>query len=799
MNKKIIACAFSIICLTGIFAFGQRNQFVPNIFNAKNEPFVLEMLNRQPQYQTLEVTEDMAYQQLFRLILSFEKQADKQMNEGHVQRADFLRSFLQRKAGLTSEQANALKVDAQNFETNFGCLANRNTTSQKQSYNSEKLNNDRKQALDEYRRRFRRLFGENGFNKFDKFIREEIASRIIYSQDLQTQSAFFGMSTIDYYDNEVVGYSSTSMPPGHCQTITNMVQAILSSDAEGVIDADAAEVCDGEAEVYLYFSNPQPQDEVCIDGEHQYATTFIPWITDTMSGRLNKSSRRSNAGYCYYEKAENLPPSESCLTTPPLPNVTSVNFQLIQQGNTGIDTNPNVGGGRRIFPDDDSPGENVNRQQIRVTARLSENQAGVRVYFGNFDLDDPSDDPIIDPYGTAADDNDGDVGGNTAGQLSATYADTNSNGEASVNFTVTRQPGDNFAIAAGTNQGQVGNVTVSGTDLINGNGASIDVNCDGTDAVCRSEMLTVWRRLHMEVDSMHESDGNYVVGNFAQTTRVGVTEVDVPVNTSQPLDVNRFEGGRLVSGSRSFLVTGNTTNTVRIRVMLGGTVRVNQGETFQLYDDDDFDDDGGLLNGDTGEDIPEPPDSLLQPNDTVCSQDVQTNCNVFASSYIRPLRYTATDTHDNSIFQANILGTTPDDFRIIYVDFDQRATQADQEFWTIYLYGTYQRLLTSDADPADEDGDGNPDGCPDASYGTTDANGPLGWGSTVHMEVGRPREYPNNYISRPVSRAWTAAHELGHLFGGIHDDGGIMTPSCTRTGYEFAPVTIRRLREIMNP
>jgi hypothetical protein len=244
---------------------------------------------------------------------------------------------------------------------------------------------------------------------------------------------------------------------------------------------------------------------------------------------------------------------------------------------------------------------------------------------------------------------------------------------------------------------------------------------------------------------------------------------------------------------------------VTIRNPLATTVSIPSGSQFQLYDDDDFNnDDGpmgdGTLDGDTGEDIPEPNTSLLQSDDTPCSSIIVSGCNVLASAYVRPVYDITSDIRDNRIFLANIDTSTTNNVRAAFVDFDQLPTEDDPEFWTIYLYGAYQGGISQDADPADEDGDGNPDGCPDASYGVTDTLGPNAWGSCIFMEVSRPREYPVDYASRPVSRAWTTVHEVGHIFGGDHPDGGIMTPSCTRTGYEFAPVTIRRLRhEIMHP
>jgi hypothetical protein len=458
----------------------------------------------------------------------------------------------------------------------------------------------------------------------------------------------------------------------------------------------------------------------------------------------------------------------------------------------------NPGIGLRIFPDDDVPQDPVDFRLVRVVATLSQPISNVPVYFRNFDLDDPATDPIIDPMGNAGNDNNGTP---QAGQLTILngcgvnqgiiFCPSNASGVAVIEFTVTRQPGDNFAIAAGLNPTEVGAVNVNGIDLTNGSGQTIPTSCT-TELVCRSPMLTVWRRLHIEVDSMGESIQNFILGTVTQTVRMRAgQQYTLPIASSQTIEENRFENGRIVINYRDYEIVSNTANTVTIDNP-GQSVTIFANTTFQMFDDDDFNDDDGLfpgdgtLDGDAGEDIPEPDISLLTAN----SDDP--NANVFASAYVRPV-YDFYDPRDNSFFQANTIGDFETDLRPLFLDWDSRSTNTADEFWSVYLLGSYQHTLIEDNDPSTELATR---GIVDAITGDTSGGSDgEGSGALIFKEVLRPREIddPSPYNNE----RHVVAHEVGHLFSGQHTDGGLMGSPISSTN--FSSNTIRRIRALAHP
>jgi hypothetical protein len=616
---------------------------------------------------------------------------------------------------------------------------------------------------------FRQEVGELVYEKLRAFWQKRFATEYRRTSGFYEVGGWaFSLVAYDPFSNEVIGFSTTDWTPGQCETVENNLDATFSSDLLGTIESESVQACASAAETYFYFSKPISGDRFCVDGERSFSSTW--WIprTSVFRSRAHLFGEAKRPEYCVSGKIEELPPTTDCLVIPSLPNVTSVTFQLVNQGTTGIDSNPNPGGGRRIFPDSDMPGETVNRQQVKVTARIEDNQPGVTVYFRNYDLDDPSNDPVIDPNGSDGDDNNGAVNGSSAGQLSQTSAVTNSNGEASVIFTVTRQPGDNFAIAASIDRSVLLAVTVNGIELIRGNGASIDINCDGTDLVCRSEMLTVWRRLHLEVDRMALARENNVRGTLTDTRKLSSGNQTLGLSVSN-IEPNRFENGRLVingaSGIRSYPVidaffdqisgtwtsTANTTNSVTI-FNNQGVFSINAGDQFTLYDDDDMDDDDHpTLNGDENDSMPIPDTGLIENSHSMCP-DAHTanNCNVFAAAYVRP-------TYDLLGEIVNAFNSNVDDgligsYRSLY--FQNSATEASETFWTVYLLGAYQYRTNSDGDPGEEGG----------VLGVVDQLN--GVGGAVFFEMNRPTEYAvmPGWDTRPVARRFTIAHEIGHLF-----------------------------------
>src|SRR5262249_36738987 len=87
----------------------------------------------------------------------------------------------------------------------------------------------------------------------------------------------------------------------------------------------------------------------------------------------------------------------------------AVSVQSVQlvasPANTPLDANPNLGGGLRIFPDKLTPTDPVFRRYVHVIAKVSSPIPGLSVVFKRFDVDDPSDDPYIDPNGSRGNDN----------------------------------------------------------------------------------------------------------------------------------------------------------------------------------------------------------------------------------------------------------------------------------------------------------------------------------------------------------------------------------------------------------
>ena len=68
-----------------------------------------------------------------------------------------------------------------------------------------------------------------------------------------------------------------------------------------------------------------------------------------------------------------------------------------------------------------------------------------------------------------------------------------------------------------------------------------------------------------------------------------------------------------------------------------------------------------------------------------------------------------------------------------------------------------------------------------------------GQGLLIFSETTRMAEILN-FAGRPVGRDYTLVHEIGHLFYGLHGDGGVMSDM----GTDYHPTTIRRMRGIVH-
>jgi hypothetical protein len=239
------------------------------------------------------------------------------------------------------------------------------------------------------------------------------------------------------------------------------------------------------------------------------------------------------------------------------------------QDSLDIDGNPQAGLGKRIFPDRLTPADGLARSTVIVRVRVLPSSAtNCVVWFRSFDLDDPSQN--YDGGTNEVDSNDTATlhkGSDNRGtpQVGTFAPDSRRSGSivmevdgqtvcvGMIDFSVTLQAGDNFRIGTSFNPEYLDNVTID-----EGTGQGLSLVADAS-IVKTTDMLTVWRRLHIERDEMDGVSGVNSIETqiaalelkqgFSPSTRVftltaNLTEGDQsPNRDSQEPGDGRFEHG----------------------------------------------------------------------------------------------------------------------------------------------------------------------------------------------------------------------------------------------------------------
>ena len=443
-----------------------------------------------------------------------------------------------------------------------------------------------------------------------------------------------------------------------------------------------------------------------------------------------------------------------------------------------------AGRGSRIFPDKKNPDDNSPNRN-RCILRIKTGLPGQTIYLKSFDVDDATPDSVDnDPSNKIDIDAKGDDNKDTifpkSGKFVSSSSNTatvtlDSNGEAQVQFETTKQPGDNFRVALAFKQEDLAGLKVNnpgGDGFVDGDS---DKQVKGFNGVV-SPMLTVWRRLWCEFDSMgppsqqfdgHENFEDVEVGteNAYQEDHPSEGQSILGVSPALSEGDNRFENGKLYVGGVSYKIISNNTQdaTVTIEGKPGLSVL---GTSVRAYDDDV---------SDLGTSSPNPPITL--PYQLTGGKLIYT---AFADAYIEPIKAPASAIQTDVPFKRNI------DYILYPTQWEptvssHRTLSNTNDLWTAYCLCAWQGAYYADHDPDDEESD----------LGLTD---PFGVNqSAIYIEP--IRESEGNPIYPRISEQHTVVHEIGHQGGGKHTDEGIMAKGAPIGNDFFKPITIKRFRE----
>lgn len=481
--------------------------------------------------------------------------------------------------------------------------------------------------------------------------------------------------------------------------------------------------------------------------------------------------------------------------------------------NLMLDNCPN-NGGRRIFPGKLSPSDScpTDRSNVTLRATLSQAMSGCSVEFRVFDVDDPFDQnnavltnvTLIDSD-TSGPDNRG------SGGVGTYTASTDSNGVAEVTVTVSMQPGDNFRAAASAIPG-----AASGTTQ-----AQVDTNTPPVN-VKFTQMLTVWRKLHVETDSMAPVTGNEIDVPFTDFSGTGTSLTEIRGTGSLddgskdlddiPPENGRFENGTLFLGTSPnditiFSITGNGNQRVAFptasiaglpffaidndlfgnETMSGTITEVTKSVgnfewTLSITAQNEFPIDwpdfvGGTVTVGGGADV-----SIVGVNaaaftlttnalnipciikddddDTLLPKMPDTGqlVGAFVPAYVVPVF----DVGDSNMAVPFVLNVDNTNAAVSATfDWDSRALNSP-DFWVAYILEAYQyTTVDKDADPDSEGG----------TFGVTALVGQsapfTGGGSLIYLEIHQIHEGTTNPTSEEQD---TIIHETGHAVGNSRNE-----------------------------
>ncbi len=256
-------------------------------------------------------------------------------------------------------------------------------------------------------------------------------------------------------------------------------------------------------------------------------------------------------------------------------HIKSIEWKEVKQGQ--FFANPNPGGGVAIYADKDTPEDTSHYDRVKVLVKLEPPVSqSVAVYLRAFDVDDPSSNksPVDDE--SKGKDNRGNVNGYQEGVFTTTHRPkievktSNPLDEAEAEFQVTMNPGDNFRIggvlARDKNLLDKWVVKQSSADPSENDITARVIKDDGKEAVegkDTTNLLTVWRRLWVEWDSMGpvpvdiaNPQKDYVQGDIVSIEQLptgfkvkfdSLFEQLIQEDDSANLDGSgRFENGKLI-------------------------------------------------------------------------------------------------------------------------------------------------------------------------------------------------------------------------------------------------------------